>query len=351
MKGKGENYLEKNNLLKSSFISLNGFLQNAIGKKIIIDADPVNDVYKLTNGSLSAVYNADVDIQGRSESIIELYKYIKLKNIDFLYVQAPSVLDSDEQLLPYGIENLSAEKIDVFLSNLSGGGVPLIDLRKEMKEQNISFTDAFFRTDHHWKPETGLWAFGEIAKNLNEAYGYDISEKLWDINNYNVEVKEDWFLGSRGKRVGPYYAGVDDISLITPKFDTDLRIEIPSLELELTGAFENTLIDHEKISERDYYRLNPYAAYSYWDECKTITNYRAPNNKKVLLVRDSFAGVVTPFLSLGCETLDVVDLRRGEIDSLCSYIEETNPDIVLFLYYTGSVCGGSDLQNMFFDFS
>ena len=45
-------------------------------------------------------------------------------------------------------------------------------------------------------------------------------EEALDIKNYEVNTYRNWFLGSIGKRVGIYYAGIDDIDLIYPKFDT-----------------------------------------------------------------------------------------------------------------------------------
>lgn len=63
-----------------------------------------------------------------------------------------------------------------------------------------------------------------------------------------------------------------------------------------------------------------------------IKNNLSPNDKKVLLIRDSFGCAFTPFLSLICSELDTVDFRYYKQGSIIDYIEESKPDIVIALF-------------------
>ena len=82
-----------------------------------------------------------------------------------------------------------------------------------------------------------------------------------------------------------------------------------------------------------------------------MKNNLNPNGKKILLIRDSFACVVAPFLALQTSELHVCDVRDadyyvGEKLNMEEYIKMINPDYVLVLY-TG-VSSASDSRYDFF---
>ena len=92
------------------------------------------------------------------------------------------------------------------------------------------------------------------------------------------------------------------------------------------------------VNRKEYYRLNPYAAYSGGDfRLQIMKNNLNPSGKKILIIRDSFACAVAPFLSLHSSELHIVDIRNREgyvgnkID-VYEYIEEIKPDYVIVLY-------------------
>jgi hypothetical protein len=135
-----------------------------------------------------------------------------------------------------------------------------------------------------------------------------------------------------GKKLTLARADPEDFSLLYPQFATDYSLQIPSKGINREGSFD-ILYDLRQVAGRDYYRLNPYAAHLYGDNPLTVVrNNRAPNNKKILLVKDSFSLCVAPFLSAGIENLDLLDLRHFD-GSIKSYVRENKPDIVIVIYY------------------
>ena len=62
----------------------------------------------------------------------------------------------------------------------------------------------------------------------------------------------------------------------------------------------------------------------------TIENHLNPDGPHILLVRDSMACVVTPFLALDCSTLTLVDTRyfTGDVAQLA---QELQVDLVLVM--------------------
>ncbi len=106
---------------------------------------------------------------------------------------------------------------------------------------------------------------------------------------------EHFFLGSQGKRVGSLYAGADDITLYTPKFDTELTYSCPAYGFTRTGPFETSVCFPERVAQQDWFNGNPYTYYAGGDyPIATITNHKNPDGPRVVLLRDSFACALTP---------------------------------------------------------
>ena len=142
---------------------------------------------------------------------------------------------------------------------------------------------------------------------------------------------KDWFLGSQGKRVGTLFAGTDDFELLTPAFDTRFTFSVPSEGVERTGTMEQTILFPQRVAQRDYYGGNPYTYYGGGDyDLLTIENHLNPGGPRILLVRDSMACAVTPFLACACSRLVQVDTRSYEGD-VALLAQELGVDMVLVL--------------------
>ena len=68
-----------------------------------------------------------------------------------------------------------------------------------------------------------------------------------------------------------------------------------------------------------------------------MKNNLNPHGKKILMICDSFAMVVTPFLALQTSELHICDVRDnekyvGEKLNMEKYIKEIKPDYVIVLY-------------------
>ena len=295
-------------------------------------------VVRMDNGYLAYDYNpvSDNIIEQTAKSCAKLNDFCKGMNVPFMYVYAPQ--KQYFGTYPVTNENTNRSEGEKFVKALRSNGINTLSLAEKMIEQNIKMEDAYFITDHHWTPETGFWAAGEICKKLNSDYGFEYDASTTDINNYNVKVYEDWFLGSQGKKTGRYFTplGVDDISLITPKFETN--VEIKDRRGTKTGALEDVVYEKYRIEEKALHTQNPYAVYSGGDFAEQIiTNKNATNDKKIVIVRDSYACTVTPFLALNVKEIRILDIRNGMhgkacIKSVSEYIKTNNPDYAMVLY-------------------
>lgn len=291
-------------------------------------------------------YMEDEVLSERADSVKRLSDAAKKSGTKFLYVMAPTKGYSLKY--PRDVEDYTKSNCDRFVWELKKRDVEILNLVEKM--QGVPEKKLFFATDHHWRPEYAFHSAREIAQTLKDKYGFEYDKSIFDINNYNVKEYKNWFLGSQGKKTGTFYAkgGADDISIILPEFDTALVEEQPAKGTRREGSFAQTVMYMENVETKDYYNLNPYAAYSGGDfREQIITNKLNPDGETILLVRDSFSCAMAPFLSLATSRMNCVDVRDGGYVgnkiNVYEYIEALKPDYLVVMY-TG-VSAGDDLYN------
>lgn len=329
------------------FIQLYGGVQRLSGRRVVEDAVGENTVVRLSTGGLNfvdlqAAPGVGPQVAENAAATAAFSQDLEALGIPYLYVNAPQKLQRGEALLPTGVEEYGNESADAFLEELERQGTDYVDLRPLFEENGI-YSNWFFRTDHHWKPEAAFFAWQALTDELEERYGLDADPALTDPANWDTRVLEHFFLGSQGKRVGSLYAGADDITLYTPKFDSELTYSCPAYGFTRTGPFETSVCFPERVAQQDWFNGNPYTYYAGGDyPIATITNHKNPDGPRVVLLRDSFACALTPFLALSCSELTTIDLRYFEGD-LLDTIAGLEPDIALTLYTAST----TRLDNLF----
>ena len=347
-----DNISSENLSYHEQLMDINSIKENLLGNRIVEKDDAI--YAKSESGSLIKVTQkriTDEELDRVASSINELKMISEENGANFLYCAAPS--KSKYEISPNNISNYEKDNYQRFLKHLSKKQVPYMDFSNSLRDNSISDNDIFFYTDHHWKPYCGFIAANSVCRELNLRYGFEYDETLTKIENYNIDIYKDWFLGSYGKRLGTYFTwvGAEDFELITPKFKSSLVEEQPIKNIIRTGHFEDTVLYTENL-KKDFYSVNTYATYSGGDfRLQIIKNNLNSKGKKVLVVRDSFACVVTPFLSLQTKELHVCDMRDmadmvGKKLNMKEYIRKINPDYVIVLYT--SVGDDSDSRYDFF---
>ena len=340
-----EKALSEGLVYHDTMMNINSLFYRASGTAVVRKDDTT--VVRADNGYLGnpRAEMTDSDLEWRSENVKELSEIANNNGAEFLYVMAPS--KGYALKYPSNVKDYTASNCDRFALLLREKGVPFLNLIESASAEGISEEEMFFVTDHHWRPEKGIWASEKVCRYLRDNYGFEYSESLWNPDNYNIKTYEDWFLGSQGKKVGVYFTpfGADDINLIVPGFETSLTEEQPEKGLVRSGSFED-LLYKDNINVKDHYHLNPYATYSGGDfREQIITNHANPDGKTAIVIRDSFGCAFTPFFSLGLGRLYVTDVRDGgyvgEKLDMREYIQKIKPDYVIVLY-TG-VSGGDSL--------
>ena len=213
-----------------------------------------------------------------------------------------------------------------------------------MYSAGLNQYDYFFKTDHHWKPEGAFWAFQRMAEHLKDKYGFDIDYDVVDLKNYSLLPIKSLFLGSYGRRVSFTYDGIDECTLITPNFNTNLTYRIYTENKEYVGDYLNTVIRQERMSYNSVFSQAIYSAYLGGDYGFSATfNENAKTNKRILIIKDSFSWPFCSFMSLAVKEQYIVDMRYINRSKVWELYDQIKPDVVIVLYHARMM----DQLNMF----
>ena len=310
-----------------------------------------NPVIKLNDGYLSGLV-ASRDVTENAEAVKEFEGLCRSLGIRYMYINYPTKICVSQDRDISGILDFANQNSDRFLHKLREAGVRVYDFRETLHSEGMNHHEAFFRTDHHWRPETGLWAARHIMEILKKDCGWHVDPEILMPENFEHTVYSDWFLGSQGKKLTLSRTKPDDISLLYPKYDTSLHIVIPNKAVDLSGDFTVTY-NMNAIKTKDLRKLSAFAAYNHGRNplCK-IDNLITSDSHKLLLIYDSFSDVVISFLALGIKNVEAIDLRQFN-GSLKSYILSSKPDVVITAYYTeipGFTSSSQQPENKLYDF-
>lgn len=315
---------------KIQLCEFNGSLANKFG---FIDFYKNTGGIKLPNGYVAGVYgqtSTDYEIGQMSE----LKKFCDSEGVQLLYVNEPTKYIDDavieEQL---GLKSYINQNTDLFLSRLNDIGVNYIDLRDNIRAEGKDSFSMFFRTDHHWTPESGKWATQIIADELNRDYGYKIDTSIYNDSNFSfTEYKNAW-LGEQGKKLSETYVGLDDYTCIEPKFDTDYTVA--TVGGTAKGTFSETMIDKNNYKTGDLETIYACPSWHYSYMRNGLNTSVIKNNKvkkgKILVLGDSYDQVTSLFLSLGVNEVRTLVLRAYD-GSLQEYIKQNDIDTVVVAY-------------------
>ena len=325
---------------QTALITLYGGFQRLIGCEIVQDASAANNVVRLKSGKLNFISRDPKpgNPDGNAEILNDFAAYNNSLGIPTLFVLTPQKISMYADEKPAGAVEYGNENANRFLSQLSPE-TSTLDLRSAFHEAERGHNYYFFDTDHHWTPEGAFLGFQHIAERLRTSYVFTIDSQITDLTGYQKDTYPQLFLGSQGKRVGPWYAGLDDFTLLRPAGATSgFSFEIPHKGVLREGSFEDAFLFYEMLETGDIYSLNPYVVYTGGDYPLSVArNANDHSGKKILLLKQSFSCALAPFLACGCSQLDILDPRYFE-GSVRSYIAEAQPDLVMVVYGASDTC-------------
>lgn len=291
-------------VLRESFIKAKNSIEKAIGKT------EINGVIEL-DGNLIQTFR-DIDFKLTDKNLASLNKLkSKYAEVPFYFMpiitaqekmssQMPSYLDIDSE----------KEYVDYCFGKLDG--VTAIDVSEAIKSTDY----AFYRTDHHWTTKSAYNAYSSASYVL----GFEAKK------DFAVETVSENFKGTLYSKT------------LNEKISADF-IEVYRSET----AFTFTVKDEEYDSLYFDNWLNEKDKYSFFLNGNhgicSIKNANAEG--RLLIIKDSYANCMIPFLAEHYAEITVVDPRY------CNYsqIKEINPSDYNAVIILFNVSGFSAEQN------
>lgn len=183
-----------------------------------------------------------------------------------------------------------------------------VQTREELERAGReSFDSVYFHTDHHWTTEGAYIG----AKMYLETQGVQIAEK----ERFDVQTASPEFYGTLYSKVAGL-PGVRPDELALPQaLPGDLVIETDSVPADALGADGEKsmpalsgIYDLSKLDMKDKYAV--YFGGNYGR--LTIKNPGAAGAGKLLLVKDSYANSMVPYLLDRYEQITMIDLRYDQ---------------------------------------
>lgn len=297
-------------LLHNGWIELFGASMRAAGVDVLVENDGKR-LARLADDSLAFVNIVEPEFAAeQTESIASLRDAAVSAGAECMFVSIPKkICPTQSHFCARGIRDESNRTSEMRIAAFAAAGYDVLDLHARMHEEGLSHPSLYFRTDHHWMPQAGLWAAGEIARALG------IDDALLAPELFEEERHPASFLGSEGKHLGSRYCAMDDFNIPYPTYETELTFQSDD-DAPRTGVFLDALLYRERM-EGNPYKVSAYVAMLNGDNgIQRIRNHRMPQGRRILLIKDSFTNAMAGYLALACAEVDLIDLRHTDVSAL-----------------------------------
>lgn len=268
------------------------------------------------------------------ENLLKNAQYVKeyadSSDIPVYMTVVPSSGYVNSDKLPWNHEEYKDDCwIDTFRDKL-GKNIRFIDV-KETFLQEADSKQLYYKTDHHW---TSQGAF-ECYRTLGKTMGYDpLSEQ-----DFDKETIED-FYGTSYAKAALWFLMPDSMELWSSRKQSKdaVKVEIKDGSDSKTGE---SYFFRDQLENDDKYPVFLDGNHS----LVKITNTDVKDGT-LIVIKDSYAHTIVPFLSQHYRNIIMVDLRyyKKEVSALA---EQEKADAVLLLYSLDNLSADTNLSYLF----
>ena len=333
--------LEADQLLNGEFFSLlNSFCSDQFPgrKRFLFLSNLVNQALDLTESN-GVIIGADgylisrhdyTDLETLKKNISAVNTFLKLVSSESMKAQlmvAPRTVDVMTSKLPSQFpERYGTYEYEIITKNINEP--QLISTLAHLKTCADGGEYVYYKTDHHWTVAGAYRAYETLAEN----FGFSAYPKEY----FDIQCVSRDFYGTTYSKALLQGTVADQIYLYRYTGDENIKVIYWNGSLSKSSLYDFSVINE---AQKDKYKV----FLSGNTDLLLIRNENT-NRPKLLLIKDSFANSIIPFLSLHYD-IDVIDLRyyRGSVND---YIGKNKFDAVLLLYGVDTLCTDISCSNV-----
>ncbi len=312
-----ESYLADHFPLRNMWVGLNAYCNYCIGN------NGCDGVYKCSDGWLiNKPITTDNRIKTNTDTII---KFSKSAGVPVTMMTAPSTGYIMADKLPA----VHDEYIDDYVfgdikKSLKKEGIGFVDIRQKFKN---STEQLYYKTDHHWTSEGAYEAYEEVCRALGV--------KAANRDFYDIKTYPD-FYGTTYSTSGFWLTKPDEIAVWHNKNHKPGDIKLTITEGNESKAYDTLFFDNH-LKEDDKYPVFIDGNHA----LETITNKNVRKGR-LLVIKDSFAHTLAPFLADSFRKVTLVDVRYYK-NSVTDLVRQGKYDRVLVMYGIDNFATDTDL--------
>ena len=241
------------------------------------------------------------------------------RGIDVLTDYLPDYYAADRAEAAWRVVEKAVEKLELS---------PVV-FTEELRGSASVGTEVWFRTDHHWTPRGAYLAYMLLYDEL----GYSPMPFPMHFESLTAETLDAPFYGTTYSSAGLAWAEPDTMTFYHIPDEEHYLCEIVDTGKSFYGFY-----DHSYLETKDKYG----ALIGGNNGRVRITDMRHPDKPTLLVIKDSFAHAMIPYLAQHY-TLEILDLRywRG---STATLIDEIGAEQVLILTGLDSLATAQTLK-------
>lgn len=280
------------------------------GVETILQKKDNNGVYLGKDGYLLQIPSKiDYELLNKNIDLINKFE-LKNSNVKVNFMLVPNSVKILEEKLPLFATHQDEKKIIDIVGNKLNKNINFIDVYDDLKKHKNEYI--YYKTDHHWTTLGAYYGYRKLSSSLQYI--------PLDLKDFNINKVTDEFYGTLYSKGNYRFIKPDFIEIFKTNRKNSCRVEYVQ-----ENRVTNTLYCLNHLKEKDKYAVfldgnHPLV--------KIKTNIK--NNKKILLIKDSYAHSLVPFLTNHYNEIYMIDLRYFDKD-LKEFINKNNIKEVLLL--------------------
>lgn len=318
-----ETYLSDQFFLRDEWIGMKTAVERKLGKQ------ETKDIYFAKDGYLIEKHSKSFDTPMAHQNLKTLASFLEtqMERLGAGHVKAilvPNAVDIlKDKLPPFAVSVEEEEYLKEARQVLPDGTfMDAGSVLKEHKEEEL-----YYRTDHHWK------TLG--ARYVYEAWAEEIGLSIAPASDYEIQTLTTDFYGTVDAKVSGIAQG-DSIEAYMPLHPTSYSMVYNHDESKV----KTSLYEMEYLKGRDKYGVF-FGSNQPLIEITTT----AKSDRKLLILKDSYANCFVPFALQDFAAVDMVDLRYFN-ESLKDFMETKEYTDVCVLYNVSGFAEDSSIVKL-----